>query len=114
MAGGSRREGGEGWALVKVCPRCGNDPLRCACEKPKPPPAGKPTVRLRMEKRRGKPVTVLAATGLDAGTLASLLKEVKTLCGAGGTLKEGEIEVQGEHRDRLRPLLAERGYVVKG
>lgn len=111
---GSRRIGGEGWALVKGCPRCGDDPARCVCERPAPAPPGRPIVRLRMEKRRGKPVTVLAATGLDAVTLAALLKEIKALCGAGGTLKEGELELQGEHRDRLRGLLVGRGYTVKG
>jgi translation initiation factor 1 len=67
-----------------------------------------------MEKRRGKPVTVLAASGVPPADLAALLKEAKSLCGAGGTLKDEEIEIQGEHRDRLRPLLAARGYVVKG
>ena len=106
-------DGGEGWSLVRACPRCGRDPARCACAKA-PKPAEKPTIRLRMEKRRGKPVTVLALSGIDEGAAAALLKEAKALCGAGGTLKEGDLEVQGEHRDRLRPLLAERGYVVKG
>ena len=67
-----------------------------------------------MEKRRGKAVTVLAASGVPAADLAALLWEVKALCGAGGALKDDEIEVQGEHRERLRPLLAARGYVVKG
>lgn len=67
-----------------------------------------------MEKRRGKAVTVVQAAGLDREALAELLREAKTLCGAGGTAKEGEIEVQGDHRERLRPLLAGRGYAVKG
>lgn len=67
-----------------------------------------------MEKRRGKPVTVLAASRVASAELSALLKEAKVLCGAGGTLKDGEIELQGEHRERLRPFLTARGYVVKG
>lgn len=113
-ANGSRRSGGAGWVLVSACPRCGGDSRRCDCETRAAAPGGKPTVRLRMEKRRGKPVTVAAATGLDVATLTSLLKELKAACGAGGTLKDGELEVQGEHRDRVRSLLSGRGYVVKG
>jgi len=69
---------------------------------------------MRMEKRRGKPVTVLGAEGVLDADLRALAKELKAICGTGGTLKEGEIELQGEHRDRLRPLLADRGYRVKG
>lgn len=81
---------------------------------PSSAPAGKPTIRLRMEKRRGKPVTVLAAEALPPAELKALLGELKGLCGTGGTLKGAEAELQGEHRDRLRPLLAGRGYGVKG
>lgn len=71
-------------------------------------------MRLRMEKRRGKPVTVAAATGVAEADLTALLKEAKAACGAGGTVKEGELELQGEHRERLRAMLAGRGYLVKG
>jgi translation initiation factor 1 len=67
-----------------------------------------------MEKRRGKPVTVLSPSGVEEAALAALLKELKAACGVGGTLKEGEMELQGEHRERLRELLSGRGYTVKG
>jgi translation initiation factor 1 len=67
-----------------------------------------------MEKRRGKPVTILSAEGIPDTALRLLAKEFKALCGTGGTLKEAEIELQGEHRERLRPLLVARGYRVKG
>jgi translation initiation factor 1 len=80
----------------------------------KPPESREPLIRLRMERRRGKPVTIAAASGLPPAELAALARELKSLCAAGGTLKSGEIEVQGEHRDRLRLLLHGRGYRVKG
>ncbi|MBI5446293.1 MAG: translation initiation factor [Deltaproteobacteria bacterium] len=106
--------GGEGWALVKACPRCGKDQRSCRCPPAPPRPAGRPTVRLRMEKRRGKPVTVLATEGISPSELEALSRELKAACGAGGTLKDAELELQGEHRERVKTLLAGRGYVVKG
>jgi translation initiation factor 1 len=116
---GSRRNlrtGGEGWALAGACARCGHSEDRCRCPPPVPPPApiGKPTIRLRMEKRCGRPVTVLAAEGISQEDLRRLARELKALCGTGGTVKQGEAELQGEHRDRLRAFLSERDYRVKG
>jgi translation initiation factor 1 len=110
------RTGGPGWALAGACARCGHSGDRCRCPPPVPPAAstGKPTIRLRMEKRCGKPVTVLAAEGLSPADLEALVGELKGLCGTGGTVKRGQAELQGEHRARLRPLLAGRGYRVKG
>jgi translation initiation factor 1 len=49
----------------------------------------------------------------DDGYLDELLTALKTACGAGGTLKEGEIEIQGDHSARVQQLLRERGYRVK-
>ncbi len=109
-----RRSSGPGWALVGTCPRCGHLEDRCRCSAAAPPAGGPPTIRLRMEKRRGKPVTVLAAEAVPDEALRALAKELKALCGTGGTIKDREVELQGEHRDRLRPLLAGRGYRVKG
>jgi translation initiation factor 1 len=67
-----------------------------------------------MERRRGKPVTVVAAEGLGGAELQALGRELRSLCGTGGTVKDGAVELQGEHRDRLRPVLGGRGYRVKG
>ena len=104
---------GEGWALVRSCPDCGRDSKACGCSRP-PRPPGKATLRVRLEKRRGKPVTVVNADGLEPSVLTALLQEAKMLCGAGGTTRGAEMEVQGDHRERLRPLLVRRGYTVKG
>ncbi len=119
VAGSERRvkrkaaPSGGGWALVEECGRCGRPEDRCACPAP-PPSTGPATLRLRIEKRCGKPVTVLAAEGLGDVELQALGKELRARCGTGGTVKDGTVELQGEHRDRLRPLLAGRGYRVKG
>ena len=89
---------------------------QCACPRdaagavllPKDQPA-----RVRREKRRGKFVTVI--TGLDpsASDLHALLKAFRTSLGAGGTVTEGTIELQGDHRDKILEALRARGYPAK-
>jgi translation initiation factor 1 len=73
-----------------------------------------PITRLGIEKRRGKPVTVCQVEGLSADELRALAKELRTACGAGGTAKQGAIEIQGDHRTRIRAVLTARGHRVKG
>jgi translation initiation factor 1 len=50
---------------------------------------------------------------LDAAGLAELGKQLKTACGSGGTVKDGVIEIQGDHCDRVVQLLKAQGYTVK-
>jgi translation initiation factor 1 len=72
--------------------------------------------KLRMEKkgRGGKMVTVVDGLPNNADFLKELSQELKRACGTGGAVKDGTIELQGEFRDRLRELLAKKGYAVKG
>jgi translation initiation factor 1 len=63
--------------------------------------------------RKGKGVTVITGLPLAGAELATLAKEIKTHCGAGGNVREGAIEIQGDHRDRLVIWLQERGYRAK-
>lgn len=63
--------------------------------------------------RKGKGVTVVTGVPLSGPALAELAGELKRKCGAGGTLKDGVIEVQGDHRDALVALLSARGWRVK-
>jgi translation initiation factor 1 len=78
-------------------------------------PRGDGIVRVRRETqgRGGKTVTTIAGVPLDEAALAALASELKRLCGTGGTAKDGVIEIQGDHRDRLVGALEERGYTVK-
>jgi translation initiation factor 1 len=109
---------GDGWVLVRNCPRCGRPESECRCRAAAtqlPPPAGgRPVIRLRLEKRRGKAVTVLATGGLPPDRLETLARELKSRCATGGTVKDAEIELQGDHREKLRPLLENEGMTVKG
>ena len=72
--------------------------------------------KLRMEKtgRGGKTVTVIDGLPRNADFLKALCSELKHLCGTGGSVREGVVELQGDRRDQLRPHLAGKGFVVKG
>ncbi len=78
-------------------------------------PRGDGVVRVRRETggRGGKTVTVIYGVPLPEPKLKDLAGELKRLCGTGGTVKEGTIEIQGDHRDRIFAALEQRGYPVK-
>lgn len=86
---------------------------------PKPkaayPSATSQTARIRRERkgRGGKTVTIVGGLQHDPDTLDALLKKLKQVCGAGGTIKEGELEIQGDHRERISTQLRSMGYTVK-
>jgi translation initiation factor 1 len=63
--------------------------------------------------RNGKSVTVIRGLALDAAALALLGKQLKAACGSGGTVKDGVIEVQGDHCERVMELLRNQGRSVK-
>lgn len=63
--------------------------------------------------RKGKTVTTITGFQASPETLAALLKQLKTQCGAGGTVKENEIEIQGDHKQKLLQVLTQIGYKVK-
>ena len=101
----------------RTCPACGwpSQACRCSSNLEQPVPA-KITARLRIEKarRRGKTVTVVEGLPRNRGWLKALAKEFKQICGTGGTARDDRVEIQGDHRDRLRDLLSGRGWTVKG
>ncbi|GEK47782.1 translation initiation factor [Bisbaumannia pacifica] len=72
-------------------------------------------VRIRRETsgRKGKGVTTLSGVPLPAAELKTLAKQLKQRCGTGGAVKEGVIEIQGDHRATLKAELENRGYTVK-
>ncbi|MBN1422092.1 MAG: translation initiation factor [Planctomycetes bacterium] len=113
--GSGRREKGDGWTFVRACPACRRPMPECSCRKGGgSAPREGPTIRLRLERRNGKPVTVLAASGIDPAALDALIKDLKSAFAAGGTRKGLEGEIQGDHREKLRERLRERGIRVKG
>lgn len=79
------------------------------------PSASQQTARIARDRKRraGKTVTVISGLRHDPSTLESLLKQLKQQCGAGGTLKDGELEIQGDHRERVVAALTAMGYKTK-
>jgi translation initiation factor 1 len=61
--------------------------------------------------RGGKTMTVVR--GLPRRELDAVAKDLKRLCGAGGSAKDGAVEIQGDHREKVAARLAEQGYTVK-
>ncbi len=80
-----------------------------------PTPTRGQTVYVERDRKRraGKTVTVVSGLAGNAEQLRDLLKTLQKLCGAGGTAHDGEIEVQGDHRERVGEHLAKLGYRVK-
>lgn len=78
-------------------------------------PQGDGIVRIRRETagRNGKGVTTVTGVLLDEAKLKDLAKALKVICGVGGSLKEGVIEIQGDQRDKLKAELEKRGFTVK-
>ena len=81
---------------------------------PGPPPKQQTARIWRDSKRRkGKTVTVIGGLQHDPATFEDLLKTLKKSLGAGGTFKDGEIEIQGDHREAVAAFFQRLGYKVK-
>jgi translation initiation factor 1 len=101
----------------RICPRCGWPEQNCQCSRnAEEPVPSRIVAKLRMEKkgRGGKTVTVVEGLPQNAVFLKALSQDLKRACGTGGTVIDGGIELHGDLRDRLRAVLAQKGYVVKG
>ncbi len=99
------------------CDRCGELETACTCPPAPAPriPPQKQTAKLAVEKRaRGKVVTVVRGLPAEGNDLPGLLAQLKSACGAGGALKEDGMEIQGNHLERVRHMLSEAGYRIRG
>ena len=98
-----------------MCPECGHPAGACICGQNRRASPADGVVRVGRETkgRKGKGVTVVTGVPLNKVDLANLAKQLKNHCGAGGTVKNGIIEIQGDHRDRVVAELQGRGWTVK-
>lgn len=97
----------------RMCPQCRKPLAACVCAAlAKPARQGDGVVRVSRETagRGGKTVTVIRGLGLDDAALDSLGKRLKGACGTGGTVKDGMLELQGDHRESVIGLLAKEGF----
>lgn len=110
---------GTPWDRPPRCERCGALEAECQCPPlPPPPPVyrspEKQTARLSLEKRnRGKIVTLIRGLAATENDLPALLTQLKNSCGAGGSVSEDAIEIQGDHLSRVREILSRIGYRVR-
>ncbi len=91
-----------------VCPKCGLPPELCVCQT-----IAKEAQKIRVEviqKRYGKSMTIIR--GIDGSKIdvRDLLKKLKSKLACGGTYKNDEIELQGDHRDRVGDILVKEGF----
>ena len=100
----------------RMCPDCGRPLADCVCKAvAKTKPAGDGNVKVSRDSkgRGGKTVTLVKGLALDAIALAALGKQLRSACGAGGTVKDGVIEIQGDHCDLVMENLKKQGHNPK-
>ena len=100
----------------RMCPDCRKPLSDCSCKaaaKAKPVGDGNIKVSRESKGRGGKTVTLVRGLPLAADELAVLGKQLRSACGAGGTVKDGVIEIQGDHRTKIQDALAKLGIAVR-
>jgi len=104
----------------RVCPQCGHPKNACECRQQSRAealaenhPSGPVRVSRETKGRKGKGVTLVTGLPLQGDELKALAKQLKQVCGTGGTVKEDRVEIQGDHRDKLVKLLVDLGYDAK-
>ncbi|WP_295998325.1 translation initiation factor Sui1 [Rugamonas sp.] len=97
----------------RMCPDCRQPLAQCACKaQARALPVGDGAVKVSRQTkgRGGKTVTIVKGVALDALALAVLGKQLRAACGSGGTVKDGVIEVQGDHCDLIVEALRKQGH----
>ncbi len=103
----------------RICPKCQSPISACRCKKKRPEPKsqiksdGIIRIRREVKGRKGKTVTTISGFDLDDKALNLLSKQLKQHCGTGGSVKDGMVIIQGDHRDTIKSLLEGQGYLVK-
>ena len=104
----------------RMCPACRKPVAQCVCKQAwiagqarNDSHDGVVRVSRETKGRGGKAVTVVRGLALDAAALEKLAKQLKAACGSGGTVKDGIVEVQGEHCEKVMALLKGQGHTVK-
>tara|TARA_B100000315_G_C14536959_1_gene568950 strand:+ start:414 stop:767 length:354 start_codon:yes stop_codon:yes gene_type:complete len=98
------------------CPRCGKSLRKCSCPEEQLPgsrPDGVIRIARETKGRKGAGVTLVTGLQLQADELKALAKQLKALCGSGGTTRPGVIEIQGDKRQQIASFFEKRGDKVK-
>ncbi len=97
--------------MAGICPTCGLPKEICACEEIA---REQQEIRITTAKRRyGKVVTIVEGINASDIDIDDLARQLKTKCAAGGTVKDGKIELQGDHKKKVEGVLQELGFPIK-
>ena len=104
----------------RICAGCRMPAAECACRKKKNPKKssvypddGIVRIRREVKGRKGKTITAIFGIPLDDKELRAFAKILKQRCGTGGSVKDGVIFIQGDHRKALQDEIGKQGYTVK-
>jgi translation initiation factor 1 len=100
----------------RMCPACRRPVAQCSCRdaaRAAPPTDGIVRVLRETKGRGGKSVTVVRGVAGDAAAVLQMGQQLKAACGSGGTVKDGSIEIQGDHVEKVMDLLRQRGLQVR-
>jgi translation initiation factor 1 len=97
--------------MAGICPTCGLPKELCACEEIA---REQQEIRISTAKRRyGKVVTIVEGINASDIDIDDLARQLKTKCASGGTVKDGNIELQGDHKRKVEQVLQELGFPIK-
>jgi len=103
----------------KICPLCQKSISECTCKKKKSRSQtnikydGIIRIQREVKGRKGKIVTTVSGFQINADELKNLVTQIKRRCGTGGSVKDGLLIIQGDHRDTLLSELKNRGFKAK-
>ena len=104
----------------RICPSCRHPSTKCTCKKKKTTKKqsiytndGIVRIRREVKGQKGKTVTAVFGLPLNDKKLQQIAKTLKRLCGSGGTVKDGVIIIQGDHRETLLKEIKQQGYTAK-
>lgn len=97
----------------RLCPSCERSTSDCQCKNESVIGNGKVLIALETKGRKGKGVTVITGLPLAEDALKVLGKKLKTQCATGGAVKDGQIEIQGDNRNKIKELLEKEGFSSK-
>ena len=96
--------------MSNICPKCGLPKELCACEEIA---KEQQKIDISVDKRRyGKMMTIVEGINSNDLDIDALITKLKKKCASGGTIKEGKIELQGDHRTKVKETLEEMGFTV--
>lgn len=97
--------------MSEICPKCGLPKELCVCEDIA---REQQKIEITVDKRRyGKMMTIVAGINPNELDLDSLITKLKKKCASGGTIKGGKIELQGDHRSKVKETLEDMGFIVE-